>query len=279
MPAPDLSVVLPVYNEEESLAPLCAELREVLDGSGLDYEIVFVDDGSRDRSAQVIRGLREASPRIRLIRFKVNAGETAALDAGFKAARGRWVVSMDADLQNDPHDIPRLLSYLDRWDAVTGWRARRGDGDSLVRRVSSRVANRIRNGMTGESVRDSGCTFRAFRRECLLDLVLYRGFHRFLPQLLSMRGYRVVEVPVNHRPRRFGQSKYGIANRAFAAFADLLVVCWMKDRLLRYEIAEDVGSDLTQPWALASAARRHPAGAGCDGRGGNGGPARGPLAH
>jgi glycosyltransferase involved in cell wall biosynthesis len=240
----ELSVVLPVYNEEESLVPLCDELRVVLDSGGLDYEIVFVDDGSRDRSAEIIRGLREAWPRIRLIRFKENAGETAALDAGFKAARGRWVVSMDADLQNDPRDIPHLLSYLDRWDAATGWRARRGDGDSLVRRVSSRVANRIRNAVTHESIQDSGCTFRAFRRECLRDLVLYRGLHRFIPQLLRMRGYRVIEVPVNHRPRRFGQSKYGILNRAFAASADLLVVRWMKDRLFRYEIAEDLGGDL-----------------------------------
>ncbi len=244
VPGSDLSVVLPVYNEEESLVLLCEELRGVLDGTELDYEIVFVDDGSRDRSAEIIRGLREGSPRIRLIRLKENAGETAALDAGFKAARGRWVLSMDADLQNDPHDIPHLLSHLDRWDVVTGWRARRGDGDSIVRRISSRVANRIRNTVTEESIQDSGCTFRAFRRECLRDLVLYRGFHRFIPQLLKMRGYRVIEVPVNHRPRRFGQSKYGIMNRAFVAFADLLAVRWMKDRLLRYEIAEDLGGDL-----------------------------------
>jgi glycosyltransferase involved in cell wall biosynthesis len=240
-------VVLPVYNEEESLVPLWDELRETLEGSGLDYEIIFVDDGSRDRSAEIIRGLRETSPRVRLIRFKENAGETAALDAGFKAARGRWVVSMDADLQNDPRDIPRLLSHLDRWDVVTGWRTRRGDGDSLVRRVSSRVANRIRNAVTDESIQDSGCTFRAFRRECLRDLVLYRGFHRFIPQLLRMRGYRVIEVSVNHRPRRFGRSKYGILNRAFVAGADLLVVRWMRDRLLRYEIAEDLGGDLGCP--------------------------------
>jgi glycosyltransferase involved in cell wall biosynthesis len=240
-------VVLPVYNEEESLVPLWDELRETLEGSGLDYEIIFVDDGSRDRSAEIIRGLRETSPRVRLIRFKENAGETAALDAGFKAARGRWVVSMDADLQNDPRDIPCLLSHLDRWDVVTGWRTRRGDGDSLVRRVSSRVANRIRNAVTDESIQDSGCTFRAFRRECLRDLVLYRGFHRFIPQLLRMRGYRVIEVSVNHRPRRFGRSKYGILNRAFVAGADLLVVRWMRDRLLRYEIAEDLGGDLGCP--------------------------------
>ncbi len=238
---PDLSVVIPVYNEEESLALLWPELRTVLQGLGLSFEVIFVDDGSRDRSAEIIRGFRDADRRVRLVRLKANAGETAATDAGFKAARGRYVVTMDADLQNDPHDIPSLLSHLERWDAVTGWRVRRDD--PLVRRASSRIANRIRNALSDETIRDSGCTFRAFRRECLRTLTLYRGFHRFIPTLLRMRGYRVLEVPVNHRPRRFGQSKYGIGNRAFVAFVDLLVVRWMKDRILRYDVAEDLGGD------------------------------------
>ena len=240
----DLSVVIPVYNEEENLPHLWPELRSVLEPLGLTFEAVFVDDGSRDRSAELIRGFRDVDPRVRLVRLKANAGETAATDAGFKAARGRWVVTMDADLQNDPHDIPTLLSHLDRWDAVTGWRVNRGEGDSLVRRISSRVANRTRNLISDESIQDSGCTFRAFRRECLRGLVLYRGFHRFIPTLLKMRGYRVLEVPVRNRPRRFGQSKYGVLNRLFVATADLLVVRWMKNRLLRYEVAEDLGGEL-----------------------------------
>ena len=240
----DLSVVIPVYNEEENLPHLWPELRSVLEPLGLTFEAVFVDDGSRDRSAELIRGFRDVDPRVRLVRLKANAGETAATDAGFKAARGRWVVTMDADLQNDPHDIPTLLSHLDRWDAVTGWRVNRGEGDSLVRRISSRVANRTRNLISDESIQDSGCTFRAFRRECLRGLVLYRGFHRFIPTLLKMRGYRVIEVPVRNRPRRFGQSKYGVLNRLFVATADLLVVRWMKNRLLRYEVAEDLGGEL-----------------------------------
>jgi len=240
----DLSVVIPVYNEEENLPHLWPELRSVLEPLGLTFEVVFVDDGSRDRSAELIRGFRDVDPRVRLVRLKANAGETAATDAGFKAARGRWVVTMDADLQNDPHDIPTLLSHLDRWDAVTGWRVNRGEGDSLVRRISSRVANRTRNLISDESIQDSGCTFRAFRRECLRGLVLYRGFHRFIPTLLKMRGYRVIEVPVRNRPRRFGRSKYGVLNRLFVATADLLVVRWMKNRLLRYEVAEDLGGEL-----------------------------------
>jgi len=240
----DLAVVIPVYNEEENLPHLWPELRSVLEPLGLTFEVVFVDDGSRDHSAELIRGFRDVDPRVRLVRLKANAGETAATDAGFKAARGRWVVTMDADLQNDPHDIPTLLSHLDRWDAVTGWRVNRGEGDSLVRRISSRVANRTRNLISDESIQDSGCTFRAFRRECLRGLVLYRGFHRFIPTLLKMRGYRVIEVPVRNRPRRFGQSKYGVLNRLFVTTADLLVVRWMKNRLLRYEVAEDLGGEL-----------------------------------
>src|SRR5204862_897590 len=231
----DLSLVIPVYNEEDSLPLLWPELRSVLESERLTFEIVFVDDGSRDRSAEIIRGLREADPRVRLVRLKVNAGETAATDAGFHAARGRLVVTMDADLQNDPHDIPVLLRHLDHWDAVTGWRVNRGAGDSPLRRVSSRVANRVRNWVSDESIDDSGCTFRAFRRECLRGLTLYRGFHRFIPTLLRLQGYRVMEMPVAHRPRRFGRSKYGIMNRVFVALVDLLVVRWMKSRLLRYE--------------------------------------------
>ena len=241
---PDLSVVIPVYNEEENLPVLWEELRGVLEGLGLAVEVIFVDDGSRDGSPEIVRGLREADPRVRLVRLKSHAGETAATDAGLKAALGRWVVVMDGDLQNDPADIPTLLGYLDRWDAATGWRQERAHGDDWRRRVASRIANRVRNWLSDETIQDSGCTFRAFRRECLRDLVLYRGLHRFIPTLLTLRGYRVIEVPVNHRPRRFGRSKYGVWDRAFVAFADLLAIRWMKSRLLRYEVAESLGGDL-----------------------------------
>jgi len=246
--APELSIVLPVYNEEENLPPLWQEIRDALDPTGLQYEAIFVDDGSRDRSAEIVREFRRRDPRVRLIKLKTNAGETAATDAGFKAVRGRHVVVMDADLQNDPRDIPAMLAHLEQWDAVTGWRVNRAAGDSWVRRLSSRIANRVRNSLSQETIHDSGCTFRAFRRECLRDLVLYRGLHRFIPTLLRMRGFRVLEVPVSHRPRRFGTSKYGIGNRALRAFIDLLAVRWMKDRQLRYEIAEELGGGAaTQP--------------------------------
>ena len=242
----DVSVVIPVYNEEESVPVLWPELKAVLDAERLAFEVVFVDDGSRDRSAEIIRGLRDADPRVRLVQLKANAGETAATDAGLRAARGRRIVTMDADLQNDPRDIPTLLRALEQWDAVTGWRVDRGDGDSIVRRASSRIANRVRNWISDDVIQDIGCTFRAFRRECLRGLVLYRGFHRFIPTLLKMNGYRVLEVPVRNRPRRFGQSKYGVLNRVFVATADLFVVRWMKSRTLRYEVAEDLGGDLVR---------------------------------
>lgn len=237
----DLSVVIPVYNEEENLPLLWPELRRVLEDMRVSFEVLMVDDGSQDRSADIIREFGEADPRVRLVRLKVNSGETAATDAGLKRVRGRHVVTMDADLQNDPADIPALVSQLARWDAVTGWRVKRED--SAVRRLSSRIANAVRNTLSEEDIRDSGCTFRAFRRECLRGLVLYRGLHRFIPTLLRMRGYRVTEMPVNHRPRRYGRSKYGIGNRAFVAFVDLLVIRWMKSRDLRYEVAEDVGGE------------------------------------
>jgi glycosyltransferase involved in cell wall biosynthesis len=239
----DLSVVIPVFNEEESLEPLWAELRPVLERGGA-FEVIFVDDGSQDRSAEIVRSFREGDRRVRLVRLKANAGETAAQAAGFQAARGRCVVTMDADLQNDPADIPRLLAHLDQWDAVTGWRVDRASGDGIVRRLTSRVANGIRNRLSHETIHDSGCTFRAFRRECLRELPPFRGLHRFIPTLLRMQGYRVIEVPVHHRPRRFGRSKYGVMNRAVVAFADLLAIRWMQSRRLHYQIAEDLGGDL-----------------------------------
>ena len=239
----ELSVVIPVRNEAPSLVELHREFTETLVTWGRSYEIIVVDDGSTDESFEILARLQAGDPHLRVIRFRRNFGQTAAFAAGFAHARGRLIATSDGDLQNDPHDIPAMLKQLDQWDAVSGWRVNRAAGDSWLRRLSSRIANRVRNRLSAETIQDSGCTFRAFRRECLRDLVLYKGFHRFVPTLLRMRGFRVLEVPVNHRPRRFGQSKYGIGNRAVRAFVDLLVVRWMKDRLLRYEIAEDLGGE------------------------------------
>jgi glycosyltransferase involved in cell wall biosynthesis len=234
---PELSIVLPVFQEAENLPLLWEEIEQMLDKVGRTAEIVFVDDGSTDGSTDVIRGLAERDERIRLIRFAANAGLSAAFYAGFQAARGRIVVTMDTDLQSDPHDVVMLLDALPGVDAVVGWRQVRHD--SWLRRVSSRIANAIRDTVTGDRVRDSACSLRVMRRECLSAIPPFNGMHRFVPTLLRTAGFSVVELPVNHRPRRFGQSKFGVRNRAVRAFADLLVVRWMMRRRLRYRVAED----------------------------------------
>jgi glycosyltransferase involved in cell wall biosynthesis len=236
-PAPELSVVLPAYNEAESLPRLWSELGPVLDALGRTAEVIIVDDGSTDATPAIARDLHKTDPRVRLLRLAANCGLSAALDAGFTRARGRIVITMDTDLQNDPRDVPRMLAHLDAYDAVTGWRQRRDD--PWLKRVSSRVANAVRNAVTREAVHDSACTLRVMRRECLDGVPRFRGFHRFMPTLLRMAGCRVLELPVAHRARRFGVSHYGIRNRVFVAFEDLLAVRWMQSRRLRYEVTEE----------------------------------------
>ena len=232
-----LSVVIPAYNEEENVEACYRELVGVLTSLDRPFEVIVVDDGSTDRTPEVLRGLRSADPRLRVVRFRRNAGQTAALDAGFRAARGDTIVTMDADLQNDPRDIPTLLGALGACDAVCGWRVDRQD--PWTKRIASRVANDVRRRLTGDGVHDTGCTLKAFRQEAVRRLTLYRGMHRFLPALLVQEGLRVTEVPVRHRRRRAGVSKYGNWARLWAGLADLWAVRWMARRQLRYEIEED----------------------------------------
>lgn len=234
---PELSVLLPAFNEAESLTELWAELGPVLDALARSAEVIVVDDGSTDATPSVARALHETDARVRLLRLAANRGLSAALDAGFTRARGRVVITLDSDLQNDPRDIPRMLAHLDGYDAVTGWRQRRDD--PWLKRISSRVANTVRNAVTRDDVHDSACTLRVMRRGCLAGLPRFRGFHRFVPTLLRLAGCRVLELPVNHRARRFGVSHYGIRNRALVAFEDLLAVRWMQDRWLRYDASEE----------------------------------------
>jgi glycosyltransferase involved in cell wall biosynthesis len=237
-PSIDISVVVPVYNEEENLPVLIPQIAEVLGPLGKTYEMIFVDDGSKDRSRRILKEMAAQYPQIRILGFKKNCGETAAGAAGIKEARGRIVITIDADLQNDPTDIPRMLNYLKEYDMVTGWRQKRED--SWVKRITSQIANRIRNSLSGEEIQDSGCTFRAYKKECLRDIKLYKGMHRFLPTLVKMEGYRVIEIPIAHHPRKFGVSKYTTWNRMWRAFVDLLAVKWMKSRHIHYEIEERV---------------------------------------
>jgi glycosyltransferase involved in cell wall biosynthesis len=234
----DISVVVPVYNEEENLPVLIPQIAEVLKPLGKTYEMIFVDDGSKDQSRHLLKKMALEYPQIRILGFKKNCGETAAGAAGIKEARGGIVITIDADLQNDPKDIPRMLDYLKEYDVVTGWRQKRED--SWVKRITSRIANRIRNSLSGEEIQDSGCTFRAYKRECLQEIKLYKGMHRFIPALVKMEGYRVIEIPIAHHPRQFGVSKYTTWNRMWRAFIDLLAVKWMKSRHIHYEIEERI---------------------------------------
>jgi dolichol-phosphate mannosyltransferase len=230
-PAPVVSVVVPVFNEQENLPILQSELRAAL--GGLDHEIIFVDDGSTDRSADKI----ERAPNVRVLQFEKNTGQSAALYAGIKAARGRTIVMIDSDLQNDPADITRLLAEISRGaDLVCGYRAQRKD--TLSKRLTSRIANFVRSRFTKDYVRDTGCTLKAMRRECADALVPFKGMHRFIPALVRGAGYRLIEIPVNHRPRRFGQTKYGFGSRAARATMDMFGVRWLLSRRLNYKIRD-----------------------------------------
>jgi dolichol-phosphate mannosyltransferase len=228
----DVSVVVPLYNEEQSVAMLQRELADAL--NGLDYEIIFVDDGSRDETVARIA----ANPRTRVLRFEKNAGQSAAIFAGLQAVRSEVAVLIDGDLQNNPADIPRLLAEISRGaDLVCGYRARRKD--TLLKRITSRVANFVRSRFTRDGVRDTGCTLKAMRRDCIGALAPFKGMHRFIPALVKGAGYRLVEVPVNHRPRRFGQSKYSLGNRALRATVDMFGVRWLLSRRFNYQVRDD----------------------------------------
>jgi len=227
--SPVVSVIVPLFNEEENVSILQSELNATL--GGIDHEIIFVDDGSVDRTVERI----VAGQNIRVIRFGKNAGQSAAIYAGLEAARGAIAVLIDGDLQNDPTDIPRLLAEIDRGaDLVCGYRAQRKD--TLVKRLTSRIANFVRSRFTKDGVRDTGCTLKAMRCECANVLVPFKGMHRFIPALVKAAGYRLVEIPVNHRPRRFGHSKYGLGNRALRATIDMFGVRWLLSRRLNYKI-------------------------------------------
>lgn len=250
-PRPTLSICVPVYNEAENVPLLYEAIVNVTDPDGIDFELILVDDGSTDGSWAQVEKLVAKDGRARGLKFAFNCGETAASDAGLRAARGRYVMTMDADLQNDPKDIPAFLKAMETGvDCVCGTRvATRGQGDNFIRVASSRVANWVRNKLSDEQISDAGCTYRCFKRECVDKLKLYRGLHRFIPTLLKMEGYTVAEIPVTNNPRLHGESKYGVWNRLFKSFRDLLAIRWMKSRLLGYSVAVELnhGAEKTGP--------------------------------
>lgn len=224
----ELSVVVPVYNEVENLRPLTEEITAALANQGLDYEIIFVDDGSSDGSFELVRQLHEENGRITAIRFRRNFGQTAAFAAGFDHAKGRIIVTLDADRQNDPADIPALLAKLEDgpFDVVNGWRVNRQD-PFLFRKVPSKIANGLIARSTGVGLHDRGCSLRAFRNEVVHEFHLYGEMHRFIPEMVHFAGFSMAEVPVNHRPRVAGDSKYGLS-RTFRVVLDLMTVLFLR---------------------------------------------------
>ena len=236
----DLSLVVPLHNERDNLPLLIEEIGRTLGGRGGSYEVVAVDDGSTDGSLDALKALKRDHPELHIVALAARAGQSAAFAAGFRAARGRTIVTLDADLQNDPADIPLLLAELERSGAtaVVGYRVNRRDGG--WKRLQSRVANRVRNRLNGETIRDTGCSLKAFRADALRALPCFNGMHRFLPTLIKLHGGTVAEAPVRHRPRRFGTTKYGMWNRVFHSLADALAVRWMQRRAMRYRVREDL---------------------------------------
>ena len=236
MPELDYSLVVPVYNERDMARDLVAQSLPAMASLGGSFEIVLVDDGSTDGTSGILDELATSEPRLVVLHFERNCGQSAAFDAGFRHARGRIVVTIDADLQSDPADIGLLLPHLERFDAAVGIRQKRHD--TGWRKLSSRVANGVRNWLTREDIVDTGCPLKAFRVEAVKSLCMWHGSHRFLPTLLRLKGYTVTQVPVPHHERRAGQSKYGTLDRAFRGLRDALGVRWLQDRNLRWKLRE-----------------------------------------
>jgi dolichol-phosphate mannosyltransferase len=231
-PSIDLSVILPIFEEEQSIGPLFAKLMPILASTGSSFEVLAVNDGSRDGSAAALRAIAETNPQVRVISFRRNYGQTAALMAGFDNARGEIIVTLDADLQNDPADIPAMIAKLQEgYDVVSGWRANRQDAE-LSRKLPSKIANFLISKISGVKLQDYGCTLKAYRRDVMANVRLYGEMHRFIPIYASWMGARVVEVPVGHHARQFGRSKYGLW-RIVKVVLDLTVVKFLETYLVK----------------------------------------------
>lgn len=237
-PRPWASVVIPIKDERDNLVPLTERLLKALhareESRSAPFEIIYIDDGSTDGSAAVLDQLATQYPQVTVLHFDRNYGQTSAFDAGFRRSTGALIITMDGDLQNDPEDIGVLLSSIDRYDLVCGWRQTRHD--TLIRRLSSRIANFVRSAVTGDRVHDTGCSLKVFRRAVVERVPLFDGMHRFFPALALIYGFTVTEVPVRHYPRAHGVSKYGVGNRLFKGLYDLIEVRWMMKRALRYRL-------------------------------------------
>jgi len=238
-PVIDVSVIAPAFNEIDNVEPLVERIREVFSPTGLVYEAVIVDDCSTDGTREKLLMLAAKYPWLRVVALNKNSGQTAAMDAGFRHARGRVFGTVDADMQNDPAEIVRLMTFLGPdVDMVNGWRKDRADKNKFMREVQTRIANGIRNRLSNDDIKDSACGLKVYKRECLENLTLYKGMHRFFPTLVRMRGFKVIEVPISHSARLTGTTKYKFGSRVFRAFVDLLAVRWMKKRVIRYTASD-----------------------------------------
>jgi dolichol-phosphate mannosyltransferase len=232
----ELSLVIPAFNEQEVVPELLRRIEPAMRLTGKSFEVLIIDDGSTDDTPRMLNDAMKTRPWLRIVRMGRNCGQSAAFDAGFKAAKGQIIATIDADLQNDPEEISRLLPMLDGNDMITGWRKHRQD--SAFRLFQTRMANRIRNWISKETINDSASSLKVYRRHCLEGIHLFTGAHRFMPTLVKMRGYKVLETPVKHSARFAGTAKYGFRNRAWRGLVDLFGVRWMKERYLHYNASE-----------------------------------------
>lgn len=232
------SVIIPLKNEEDNIIDLIEELEPVMHSLKMPWELICVDDGSTDQTRNILTDLISQKPYIRLLVFKKNYGQSSAFDAGFKAAKGEYVITLDGDRQNDPADIPKLVNAIARCDLVCGARVNRKDPWS--KKVTSLIANFVRRNICDDGVSDTGCSLKVYRSAALKKIKMYNGMHRFLPALFKIEGLRIVEVPVNHRERTKGKTKYNFFNRSFNTLADLAAVHWMKKRQLQYQINKEL---------------------------------------
>jgi len=232
------SVVIPLKNEEDNILPLMQELEPVMDALHEPWELLCIEDGSTDKTLQVLQEIKKQKPYLRVLVFDRNYGQSAAFDAGFRNAKGEWIITLDGDRQNDPRDIPSLLKHQDKADLICGQRVTRRD--PWTKRLISKCANIVRRRLCNDGIHDTGCSLKAYRASCLQKIKLYVGMHRFLPALFRIEGFRIVEVPVNHRERTQGTTKYNLLNRSVKPIVDMWAVWWMRRRHLHYTIGKEI---------------------------------------
>lgn len=235
------SVVVPIKDEEENITELVSEIEPVMENLGQPWELICIDDGSTDRSLLILQDLCKQKSYLRVLTFTRNFGQSAAFAAGFEAAQGEWIITLDGDRQNDPADIPKLTAVTTDCELVVGWRVNRRD--PWKKRLISRLSNWVRSRLCRDGIHDTGCSLKVYRKEALRHIKMYKGMHRFLPALFKIEGFRVKEIPVNHRERAKGATKYHFFNRSIGPIVDMFVVRWMRHRAVHPKVREEITHD------------------------------------